>query len=558
MLVLVRGRLGRQGAGRIRIRPCSSSAGGGPLAAYSRLVAEDKIREDAHQRRVITILDQLSQQLSQRSSSPEKATAGWGALSSIWDVLSNVNNGEEAGKESPKEGLRAATAVKGVYMYGGVGCGKSFLMDLFMDSCSVPPEEKQRVHFLEWMTYVHRRLHIRRKEGLSGQGLMSAVVDDLMSEGWLLCFDEFQVTDVADAMVIRQLFSSMWQKGLVMVATSNRPPRHLYHNGLQRDQFLPFIAELERQSELVSLEESSIDYRLLKGDSANDAKDTYLCPIDRPQEVRFEGLWDTLTNKSRAARVTLSVAGRRLEVSRAVIGNRLARFTFHELCGRALGSEDYRALAESFHTIFLEGLPVLSTNHLEPLRRFILLIDTLYDRGVKLVVLAEAEPADLLPSPADVLAGKAHSKMNVPDELFAFDRTVSRLMEMRTHYYLSQTWGSHATPGKDLLIQFEGQVMDTDMLERLWQRYDLDCNGSLDKDELLCLMRDVMDVRSGHRNVPERLLELTFNAMDPEGTGHIAKPAFIEFGNKLSAQQWWGSGEGSGGEKKGQVAAVAA
>ncbi|CAM9964533.1 unnamed protein product, partial [Phaeothamnion confervicola] len=287
------------------------------------------------------------------------------------------------------------------------------------------------------MLDVHRRMHAARGRGVTGSAMVAAIADELVAEcGWLLCFDEFQVTDIADAMIMRQLFSRLWARGTVMVATSNRPPRHLYHNGLQRVLFLPFIDELLHNCRVESLEASGVDYRLVRG--ADAVEDVFLCPpklgSEELRRARFEALWLHLTRYARVAPVTLRVQGRPVKVPQAVIGSRVARFRFEELCGgggaAAMGAADYHAISQAFHTIFLEGLPAMGLESLDQVRRLITLVDTLYERDVKLVCLAAESPTGLF-HPAGMDCGRRPAdRSKLPDEVFAFDRTVSRLIEV--------------------------------------------------------------------------------------------------------------------------------
>ncbi|CAM9411474.1 unnamed protein product, partial [Chrysoparadoxa australica] len=382
------------------------------------------------------------------------------------------------------QGASEEHEVKGVYMFGGVGTGKTFMMDLFYKEIPLPAHRKRRYHFHEFMLAVHSEMHRLRQRGVQGEKMVDKVVSHLLGDGQvlLLCFDEMQVTDIADAMIMRQVFERLWKRGLVVVATSNRPPTHLYHKGLQRDLFVPFIEMLEKRCSVVSLEDSSTDYRLLKGASA--VREVYLCPNDRESydaEDAFESLWEELTQDSQICEVTLTTQGRAVTVPQAVIGNRIARFTFGELCGRPQGSADYGVISQSFHTVFISSLPVMGLEHFNQTRRFITLVDCLYEHHVKVVILADARPDKLL----RIDAGKGGTEA-LPDEAFAFDRTVSRLMEMQSKEYLKKAW---QPSGEEFLVQYEGQPLADDILEAIYRRYDLNKDGRLDRNEMFAVMQ---------------------------------------------------------------------
>jgi cell division protein ZapE len=315
------------------------------------------------------------------------------------------------------------TAPRGLYVWGAVGRGKTLLMDLFFEAA--PVRRKRRVHFHAFMTEVHARIHAARQAaGAGGGDPIPPVAAALADEAWLLAFDEFQVTDIADAMILGRLFERLFEAGVVVVATSNVEPHDLYRDGLNRALFLPFVAMLEARLDIVRLE-ARTDYRLdkLAGVAA------WHVPADREARAALDDAFRRLTGGGRAEPEVLRVQGRDLVVPRAARG--VARFGFADLCAAALGPADYLAIAERYHTLLIDGIPRLRAEERNPTRRFIVLVDTLYDHRVKLIASAAAEPQDLL-------AGGPHA--------FEFERTVSRLIEMRSQDWLALPHGREDKP----------------------------------------------------------------------------------------------------------------
>ncbi len=317
---------------------------------------------------------------------------------------------------------RRREPVRGVYLYGPVGRGKSMLMDLFFDSA--PVARKRRVHFHAFMAEVHALIDTWRK-GTPGDRKArfgTAKGDDpiaptallLSQDAQLLAFDEFHVVDIADAMILGRLFEALWARGVVIVATSNRAPDALYEGGLNRQLFLPFIAQLKAMMEVVRVA-GPTDFRLdrLKGERI------YFAPIDANTEAGFDALWRTLLDGAEETGATLEVMGRKVRLPHVAGGH--LRATFVSLCGAALGAGDYLAIAQAFHTVFLEDVPQLGPENRNEAARFVSLIDALYEAKAKVAILAAAEPEALYP------AG---------DGAFEFERTVSRLQEMRSAAYL--------------------------------------------------------------------------------------------------------------------------
>lgn len=330
---------------------------------------------------------------------------------------------------------------------------------------------------------------------------------------------------------MRRLFRRLFELGTVVVATSNRPPRDLYLNGLQRDLFLPFISDLETASEVVNLD-SPRDYRMRHA-VVDQGNGTYLTPLGEDTAAQLESIWREVTRDQLPRRdVVVELRGRLLKVPMACSRAETARFTFQQLCEKPLGSEEYLALAAAFHTVFVTEIPVLSPMDRNAARRFITLVDALYENRTRLICTAAAPAAQLYVAPPQ--SG---------DEAFAFDRTVSRLMEMQSEEYLT----SSARPS-DLSV--DGTVLELrtrlseSHVNRLWERYDCDGDGVITPDELGLLLADLRERRSGHRNVlPEELAE-AMRELDEDGNGIIEEKEFGAYlrGRRLDsvAKRWLG------------------
>jgi cell division protein ZapE len=319
---------------------------------------------------------------------------------------------------------KSLSAIRGVYLWGPVGRGKSMVMDLFFDSA--PVKRKRRVHFHAFMADIHSLIDRWRKGSPAerkaqfgqnrGDDPIAPVADLVASQAQLLCFDELQVTDIADAMILGRLFEALFAKGVVLVATSNRPPQDLYRDGINRPLFTPFIDMLSERMDIVAVR-GPTDFRLerLKGTQV------FFSPLGPDQSAGFDQLWSDLTDGAPEIGATLEVLGRKIYLPHACAG--FVRTSFASLCGKALGAGDYLALAARFHTVFLEDITRLDPARRNEAKRFVTLIDALYEAGTKLIALAETEPDDLYP------AG---------DGAFEFERTASRLHEMRSQDYLDK------------------------------------------------------------------------------------------------------------------------
>ncbi|WP_408906244.1 cell division protein ZapE [Roseomonas rosulenta] len=386
--------------------PATAPFSEGPLPALRALIAAGSITADPAQELAAEKLQDLW-----------RRTRGYDPRSEPPDTRGFLGRffRRKATEEAP------AGTPMGLYLVGEVGRGKSMLMDLFFESAQVP--RKKRLHFHQFMQQAHRRIHAWKMRDadapaptdIHDHDPIPPLADSIVAEAALLCFDEFQVHDIADAMILGRLFEALFARGVVVVATSNTPPDDLFRGKPGRDAFLPFIALIRKRLEVLVID-SARDYRRerIRG------LPTWHVPADGRAERALDAAFAELTGDAPAAPTTLTLLGRAVAVPQAARG--VARFAFDEICGRPLGPADYLAVATHFHAIVLDGIPRLGPENFDRARRFITLIDTLYEHRVKLVASAE----------------------DVPDRLYErgenatmFERTASRLVEMQSQAYLA-------------------------------------------------------------------------------------------------------------------------
>ena len=312
---------------------------------------------------------------------------------------------------------------RGLYVHGEVGRGKTMLMDLFFQQSQVA--HKRRAHFHEFMAEVHERIYAYRQNIARGEiedgDVIALTAHAIFDEAWLLCFDEFHVTDIADAMILGRLFARLFGLGTVVVATSNVAPDDLYKGGLNRALFLPFIAQITNHMDVLRLD-ARTDFRLEKLQGAK----MWLVPADSEAEFAINRAWGTLTGRAPCKPRDIAIKGRKLHVPCSAHG--VARFSFADICEKPLAASDYLRLARDYHTILIDHIPVMDYGDRNAAKRFISLIDTLYDNGVKLMASAAADPVSLYVATEGVEANE-------------FKRTSSRLIEMSSESYLAMPHG---------------------------------------------------------------------------------------------------------------------
>jgi len=374
---------------------------------YDALVAGGEISRDLAQSNAVRRFDALNERLGEKRLATKGSALGW----------------LFATKQS-------TDPVKGLYVYGDVGRGKTMLMDAFF--AVAVTRRKRRAHFHEFMADVHERVHAARRSSSNGgqkpADPIITVADEIAAETRLLCLDEFMVTDITDAMILSRLFGRLFERGLVLVATSNSPPEELYKHGLNRALFLPFVDLLKQRAEIVHLAAEK-DYRLEKLEEAS----VYVTPLGAQADAALDRLWIGLTGVEHGKPTELPMKGRMIAVPEAEKG--IARFSFDDLCRKPLGAYDFLKIARSFHTVFVDRVPIIKPAERNAARRLISMIDAFYDNRVKVVISAEAEPIDL------------YTASEGP-EASAFARTASRLIEMRSAAYLALPHGSANSSAK--------------------------------------------------------------------------------------------------------------
>ncbi|MAY64132.1 MAG: cell division protein ZapE [Rhizobiales bacterium] len=365
------------------------------LSAYKAKIERGEISDDPAQRAIVGRLDAILEDISTHRLASKKSSLGWLFGKS---------------KKSP--------APRGLYVHGDVGRGKTMLMDMFYEK--LPVKRKRRAHFNDFMADAHERIHAHRQKLARGETKendpVPPVAESLFEETWVLCFDEFAVTDIADAMLLSRLFEQLFKRGAVLVATSNVAPDDLYRDGLNRQLFLPFIDLLKAYTDIISLD-APTDYRLEKS-----RRLPVFHRLDRDGgDKGLDEAWDKVVDGRTVSADRIERKGRSIVVPRATTDT--ARFTFAQLCDAPLGASDYLAIAEKYPTIFIDKVPVIGKGERNLAKRFILLVDVLYDKHNRLFLSAEAPIEDLY------AAGTGTEK-------FEFARTVSRLTEMQDEAYL--------------------------------------------------------------------------------------------------------------------------
>jgi cell division protein ZapE len=364
--------------------------------AYDLAVTAKKLSRDPAQEALVAQLDRLNAQLAVAA-----ARANGSLLSRLF--------GQKA----------APVFVRGHYIHGAVGRGKTMLMDMFFAAC--PEPSKRRAHFHAFMQDVHERIHAHRQAFKRGenneQDPIAPVARDLAKEARLLCFDEFHVLDIADAMILSRLFRVLFEEGVVLVATSNLVPGDLYFNGLNRELFLPFIAILRRHADVFNLD-AKMDYRREK--LKNMA--VYRSPLNAAADAAMDETWALATAHEDAEPQTIMVRGHKFEIPLSAPS--AARFGFDDLCAKPLGAADYLALAKLYPTIFIDHVPHLDFSKRNEAKRFIILIDVLYDFGSRIFISAADAPDDIYSVKAGLKVGE-------------FTRTSSRLIEMASEAYVT-------------------------------------------------------------------------------------------------------------------------
>jgi cell division protein ZapE len=366
------------------------------LKQYDRLAAGGQIERDLAQVEALRKLEKLANGLPKKRR--QSRLAGWGSH------FFSVARGEKSRSD-----------LRGLYLWGAVGRGKTTLMDLFFTA--IPLTKKRRVHFHAFMADVHMRLHIKRQKGECTRDPVAYVGEDLARECEVLCFDEFNVNDIADATILARLFKALFDAGVIVVATSNVEPQHLYEGGRNRELFLPFIELLRARMDVIELT-ARTDYRLEK----HPFRQVYFSPADTKAKSAIDAQFLELTGRTIGEETAIDFQRRRIRVPEAA--GCVARFDFADICGSPLGAGDYLALAKRFKIFIVESVPRLDFDRRNEARRLITLVDVLYDARRRLVISAECEAKDIYFATQGAEAQE-------------FQRTVSRLREMCSAEWLA-------------------------------------------------------------------------------------------------------------------------
>jgi cell division protein ZapE len=544
----------------------------GPVAAYDWLVNDGLLRYDEHQVAALQPLDRLYGALAgTRLSRPpiayqarEKTTSiddGRGETS-VRDGLFAGMFGGRAKEAKPAEPVEPDewSPHQGLYLYGGVGTGKTFVLDLFYHCLSARHEAEAlgswgdgppaaRVHFHQFMAEVNKQIYLMRAGNHEGDPIPDLADKMLAEHGAVLCFDEFQVTDVADAMVINRLFTCLFCRGAIVVATSNRPPDDLYKGGLHRDAiFAPFLRTLEERCEVHEIT-STTDYRQMgaKGEPVYFISDDGAGTGQQPDDA-FEATWERFVGGAKVQEnAMLRTATKKITIPHACSppnGDRgVARFSFQQLCGSSgtsvFGPGDYLALGANFRAVFIENVPTLGATEANEARRLISAIDAFYEHQTIAVVLASVEPEAIFDSGraadaenerrrlenlGDLLDSGKYVQQS-DDESFAFERCTSRLREMQSEAFQASSTGRslEVSDGASFLMSFEGQDVDEDGAREIWQRYTDEGAEELGQQQMKALCEDLCMVREGHRNVDASIVKAAWDRV-------VRKPVGALFG----------------------------
>ncbi|CAG8461836.1 7599_t:CDS:2 [Funneliformis mosseae] len=420
----------------------------GPVSRYNALVASGMVREDSFQRSIINILQDMHDRLLNYDPP------------FVSDVRDEVNDESIFGKISKLFSAsiknNSVNSPKGLYLYGDVGSGKTMLMDLFYDT--LPKKRKRRVHFHAFMLDVHARIHRLKQTNYETYDPIPPIASDLAKNAIILCFDEFQVTDIADAMILRRLFDELFKRGVVIITTSNRHPDDLYKNGIQRKSFIPCIELIKQRCQIQTLD-SGTDYRRLQKETSG----AYFYPLNSQTSQSINAIFKMLTKNRKVTQRKLEFLGRHLLVPESC--DDIAKFTFQELCCQPLSAADYLELVKFYNTIILTDIPQMNLVLKNEARRFITLIDALYDTKTTLICSAETSIHQLftvessshsallnpqssthhhtLFDDVELDLEKREQNKNSPiftgeEEVFAFERAISRLIEMQGKEWMSK------------------------------------------------------------------------------------------------------------------------
>ena len=504
--------------------------------AYQQLTHDGILSKDEQQHSIIQQLQLIQDSLKQdtittKEAEEEDANKEKEESSSWFGNLFGSNNETTTSTKKP-----LASIPKGAYLWGGPGCGKSLCMDLFYHCIDELEHNKRRIHFNDFMLDIHQRLHQLKQQQTDNNhdDIVPRLVNELVPSSsplTVLCLDEMQITDIADAMMIKRVMGEMFvSTPIVCIMTSNRPPCDLYQNGLQRELFLPFIDQLQQHCHVLDMTASSTDYRMLTTsadteDGSSSARKTYYIMNNDNNgnnsnlQSELEDCIQTLTKSETMQPTSVQTrTGRLVQVPRAAHG--VARFDFDQLCSGKppMGAEDFRVLARAFSTIVVENIPQMYHHvHFNEARRFIQFIDQMYEHKTNLIASAVVPPEELY------VAQESDASSNFQrDEQFAFDRCLSRLNEMQSHEYIT-------APHMEAIVQEEEEdylrlevvKLSSADLQQLFQKYDVDKNDILDRNEIRQLLQDITYERDGHANVEDEWVDSIFTMMDTDDSGGI-------------------------------------